>query len=196
MTTRLHTDWDRLVAAFRDATMVDTYYLNTRTGKILYHNPKKLGGARAEKIEARVFEEEDWVELPFQESDDEFAAMEAFAGSAEAGRARGELQAALAGEKPFRRFRETLRQHPEAMSAWDQTRLREALDRLVDFCEAMEIEIDHPAFGALQSAARGDGSVAPAASLSIGRRSAPEPAPSGPPRSPRVGPGPRTSSRR
>lgn len=194
MTTRLHTDWDRLVVAFRDATMVDTYYLNTRTGHILYHNPKKLGAARAQRIETRVFEEEDWVELPFLESDDEFAAMEAFAEAA--GRSGAELREALAGEKPFRRFREVLRQQPDVMSAWEQERLRAALDRVIEFCEAMEIEIDHPAFAALQSAARGEGTVAPADTLSIGRRVSAEPAPPAPPRSPRVGPGPRVSGRR
>lgn len=172
MTTRLRTDWDRLVAAFRDATMVDTYYLNLRTGHVLFHNPRKIGAARAQKVEDRVFAEEDWVELPFLESDEEFAAMEAFAGSDDAGAAGVELTAALQGEKPFRRFRETLRLHPAVAEAWEQQRLRDAMDRLVEFCDAMEVAIDHPAFDALHAAATGEGTVAPAASLSIGRRAA------------------------
>lgn len=194
MTTRLRTDWDRLVAAFRDATMVDTYYLNLRSGQVLYHNPRKIGAARAQKVEARVFEEEDWVELPFLESDEEFQAMEAFAASEAPGRAAPELRAALTGDKPFRRFREVLRAHPAASEAWEEQRLRAALDRLVDFCDAMEVAIDHPAFDALRAAASGEGTVAPAGSLSIGRkRPAAEVAPA---EAPAEGPGPSRPARR
>lgn len=191
--TTLNTDWDRLVAAFRDATMVDTYYLNTRTGKLLYHNPRKLGAARAQKVEERVFEEEDWIEIPYVESDEEFAAMEAFASSGAAGEAREALRSAITSDKPFRRFREALRQAPGAAAAWEEERLRAALDRLVDFCEALEIEIDHPAFAALRSAARGEATLAPASSLSIGRGAPPAPKA---PRPPRMGAGPRVSGPR
>lgn len=177
MATPVKTDWDRLVAAFRDATLLDSYYLNSRTGQILFHNERKLGRKRAAKVEARVFDEPDWLELPFLESDDEYAEMQAFAESAEAEGAGPELLAALGGEKPFRRFREALRQHPTVAEAWEQVRLRSAIVRLVDFCEAFELTIEHPAFEAARAAfgAEDDpdaSAFAPAASLALGRRRA------------------------
>ena len=116
------------------------------TGEVKRLNPRKLGEERLLQVEEQLYADDAWVEVPYAESDDEFHDMRLFATSPACGKASRDLLMALGESKPFRRFREALKKHPAAMDAWWENRRREAELRLVAFCQAMELSMDHPQF--------------------------------------------------
>ena len=138
--------WTTWLRAFRQASPHRPSWINIETGEVKRFNPRKLGRAKYEALEERLYDEQGWVEVPYAESDDEFADMMSFAASPDAGKASKHLIFALQAPKPFRGFRTTLEQHQSAAAMWDANRLREAEHRLVAFCRAYDIHLDSERF--------------------------------------------------
>ena len=138
--------WRAWLRAFREASPHSPAWVNVRTGEVKRFKPRKLAPEELEALEGSLYEDEDWVEVPYAESDDEFKDMQAFAMSAEAGGAGLRLLASLGGEKPFRAFRKLLGEDPAVAAAWHANRIGEAEARLWSFCKAYGIVLDHPQF--------------------------------------------------
>ena len=138
--------WRAWLRAFREASPHSPAWVNVRTGEVKRYKPRKLSPDELEALEASLYEDEDWAEVPYAESDDEYRDMQAFAMSAEAGSAGLRLLAGLAGDKPFRAFRKLLGEDATAAAAWHANRVGEAEARLWAFCKAYGIVLDHPQF--------------------------------------------------
>ncbi|MCO4761597.1 MAG: hypothetical protein KC502_08845 [Myxococcales bacterium] len=169
--------WSAIVALFRDATPMTCSHWNSQTGDVFRVRSSRRQRALVEAFEERLFDEEGWCEVPFMESDDAFALMGDFAGDLAPGKGRSELLAALAQDKPFRGFRQILKKRPGLDRRWRKVADEEAAVRLVMFCLAQGLVMNHPEFRKAEkmiraewdAADRAEGLVA-ASGLSLGKR--------------------------
>lgn len=162
---------------------------NPRTGEVFAAPRGKARTAAAEAFEARLFDDEDWIEVPCLESDVGHAMAVAFADGLRPGRGRTAVRAALAGPKPFRALREAMAGKPGIQRRYRRMLEEEASGRLVEFCVSQRMLLLDARFDAMldaldaaaTAAEMDDGDVEPVppmptaaarravASLSIGR---------------------------
>ena len=135
--------WPDVHRLFREASPMTCSHWNPDTGEMFRVKSSKRQRLLVEAFEDRLFNEEGWHEVPFLESDDEFALMGDFAKELGRGKGRTELLAALAGDKPFRRFREVLQRRPGMERRWRTVANEEASVRLAIFCLGQALRFDH-----------------------------------------------------
>ncbi len=182
MTNKAAGQYDDLVRLFADASPLAMSHWNPRSGEVFSVPRGKARKAVAAAFEQRLMEEEDWLEVPYLESDDAHALAVAFAETLHPGKGKTAILAALAGDKPFRKLREVLAGAPGLTRRYRTVLEAEAEERLVTFCEGLGLHLDDPRFAAvltrLQSAdddeemfeeEEHDAAHRPAAALSIGR---------------------------
>ena len=148
--------WDDVHTLFRDASPMTCSHWNTETGEMFKVRSSRRQRTIVEAFEARLFEEEGWHEVPFLESDDEFALMGDFARELGRGKGRSELLAALDGDKPFRRFRNVLKKRPGIARRWRKVANEEASVRLAIFCLGQDLSFEHPEFAEAVSLVRAE----------------------------------------
>ena len=167
----------RLIALFRDASPMTASHWNVVTGEIFAVKNSRRSRVAVETFEERLFDEEGWHEVPFQESDDAYQMMAAFADELRPGKGRTALLRAVESDKPFRAFRVVCNRYPSLQRRWRRSQDDEALARLVGFCLANELWLDDARFAAevervesqWRAADAAEGKLA-AAALSIGRK--------------------------
>lgn len=180
--------WPDLVRLFARASPVSMSHWNPATGELFEAPRGKQRAATVQRFEERLWKDANWIEIPYQESDEAFAAAQQFVDDLRAGKAKTQLAAALQGSKPFRAFRTVLAAHPGLQRRWNDLQNQQSAERLVEFCLSQSYFIDDPRFEqALESwldareAEEGDGEeplpppvpVAarrPLGSLSLGRK--------------------------
>jgi len=168
--------WADVHALFRDASPMTCSHWNVLTGEMFAVRSSRRQRKHVDAFESRLFAEEGWHEVPFMESDDEFALMGDFARELGRGKGRTELLGALDGDKPFRRFRNVLKRRPGMARRWRIVANEEAAVRLVVFCLGQDLVFDHAAFksavalvqGEWQKAEQAEGLIA-TAGLSLAR---------------------------
>jgi len=138
--------WKAWLRAFREANPHQVSWIHVGSGEVRRYNPRRSSRRKLERLEAELYSDEQWVEVPYAESDDEYMAMRLFAASPEAGRASKHLLFALEEEKPFRAFRDALKNAPAVEARWQHQRTEEAARRLWAICVAYELPCDHPHF--------------------------------------------------
>lgn len=99
-----------------------------------------------------MLEEEGWIEIPWQESDDAYAQARQFVTRLKPGNGRTALSKALDTPKPFRAFRAVLGKHPGLARRWEAEATAEALARMVECCVAHDVALDDPRFAAAREA--------------------------------------------
>ncbi|NUN12806.1 MAG: hypothetical protein HUU55_04145 [Myxococcales bacterium] len=149
MSTGIPVSIAELLQAFLNTTLFDTAYLHLGTGEVMFHNPRRHSEAQNEEIETTIFSDEDWLEIPYLDSDEEHAEMAAFAHSISDEIAKSKLISALSADKPFRQFRAVLTANPKIAQRWHIKRLEIAIKRAVEFCEAVDIAPEDPSWAAL-----------------------------------------------
>lgn len=140
--------WDAWVDAFRRVLLYNVIWVHIIRYEVKRFNPRRMRAGRMAALEDELYSDEDWVEVPYSESDEEYRDMRGFAASTEAGKASRDLIFALADPKPFRAFRTTMAEEKYERIArrWDNNRRSEAEQRLYWFCRAYELPVDHPRF--------------------------------------------------
>lgn len=145
---------DTLFTAFLNTTLFETAYLHLGSGDVLFHNPRRHSEAQNEEIETTVFSDEDWLEIPYLDSDEEHAEMTRFAQLIGDETTKARLMTALAADKPFRQFRTVLATSPNTEKRWRLKRLEIVMKRVVEFCEAVDIEPDDPSWPTIVESVR------------------------------------------
>lgn len=170
-------NFEEIAQLFRAASPMSFSHWNTASGETFSVRHSRRQRALVEAFEERLFEEEDWYEVPFQESDDAFAMIREWVNELRPGKGRAALMLALEGDKPFRAFRVVLKRFPGLARRFERLALEEAQARLVVFCLGQNMVFSSPIFQRLAAQLReqmvDDQGVAPVvatASLSIGRR--------------------------
>jgi hypothetical protein len=129
---RVPVDWDALGLAMTWRDAVTSSFLDLRTGEVR----QRSVGFEAEEWELSGEECEDGVadgdlvRVEPIESSAEWAWMEEFTASVTDGRLRGDLEAAIHGPRPFRRFKDVLGRRAHERARWvrfHDARVREAV---------------------------------------------------------------------
>lgn len=140
--------YDKLIALFADASPLSMSHWNPRTGEVFSLPRGKRRKDAAAAFEQRLFQEEDWHEIPCLESDDAHALAVAFAETLHPGKGKTAVLAALAGDKPFRNLRQVLAGAPGLARRYRTVLEAEAEERLVTFCEGLGLVLADPRFAA------------------------------------------------
>lgn len=141
-------DFDRLLAAFVATHPHRPCHWNPSTGELFAPPAGPKGAAAREAFELRLLQEDGWIELPWQESDDAYAQARQFVAQLKPGKGRAELARALDTAKPFRAFRAVLGKHPGLARRWQAEANAEALARLVECCVAHDVAPADPRYAA------------------------------------------------
>jgi len=180
--------YDKLVGLFADASPLAMSHWNPRTGEVFALPRGKTRKAAAAAFEQRLWQEEDWHEVPCLESDDAHALAVAFGQGLHPGKGKTAVLAALADDKPFRGLRQVLARAPGLARRYRAVQEAEAEERLVTFCESLGVVLEDPRFAAVlkrlhaqdrgcgeSERERSDPTHRPTACLSIGRQPVVEP---------------------
>lgn len=123
---RVPVDWDDLELALTMHSDEWASYLDMRTGEIRVARADQDAGADQEREDYELTEEEaeagladgTLIAVEPLASSVEYAWMAEFADTVPDARLRGSLQVALDGRRPFRRFKDTLAEHPRERERW------------------------------------------------------------------------------
>lgn len=146
MTAKAKGDYDELVRLFATANPMTMSHWNPVTGEMFRLPRGKNAKAAASAFETRLWQEEDWLEVPYLESDAAHALALAFARGLRPGKGKTEILEALAEDKPFRKLRAVLGRAPGLQRRYDAVLDAEAETRLVMFCEELDLSLDDPRF--------------------------------------------------
>jgi len=114
----LRIDADELIMALEDNSGMAEWYLDRETGEVLRASDTPLGD-EDEGLSARIeAEPERYVFIDPIPSSAGFEVMTDFAETVADAAARGALERALAGRKPFRAFKDTLLDYPAERENW------------------------------------------------------------------------------
>ncbi len=138
--------WPELVRLFAHASPVSMSHWNPTTGETFEAPRGKQRAITVQRFEERLWRDTQWMEIPYQESDEAFAQTEQFVADLRAGKAKTQLAAALIGPKPFRAFRAVLGAHPGLQRRWNDLQAQQSAERLVEFCLAQGYLIEDPRF--------------------------------------------------
>ncbi|MBI5609800.1 MAG: hypothetical protein HY902_13090 [Deltaproteobacteria bacterium] len=138
--------WDELIRLFARASPVSMSHWNPATGELFEAPRGKQRAATVLRFEDRLWRDANWIEIPYQESDEAFAAAQEFVADLRAGKAKTQLTAALQGAKPFRAFRTVLAAHPGLQRRWTDLQNQQSAERLVEFCLSQSFLIEDPRF--------------------------------------------------
>mgnify|MGYP006928202227 CR=1 FL=1 len=168
---------DAVLLLFANASPMTASHWNVLTGATFAVRNSRRSRAAVEAFEERLFEEDGWHEVPFQESDDAFAMMNEFADSLRPGKGRTALRNALSDDKPFRRFRAELGRFAGIARRYRELVAEESAARLVVFCLANDLTLDDPRFAKLSRQLQKQlieselkAAVVPPTSLSLGSK--------------------------
>jgi hypothetical protein len=139
-------DFDRLLKLFVEAHPHRGSHWNPLTGEIFAGQPGRRGQLAKEAFELRLLEEDGWIEIPWQESDDAYGQARQWLGKLKPGKGRAELARALDTPKPFRAFRTVLAKHPGLARRWQEESTAEALARMVECLVAHEATLSDQRF--------------------------------------------------
>ena len=131
----LKIDLDELCSAMEDSSYENKYYLDLRTGEILFLSDH-MDDEETEKLEDKIDEEPDRYERIHRVGSDEgYEDMDDFITTVEDEHLAELLEVAINGKGAFRRFKDVLLGYPEERERWFrfrddrmQERAREWLD--------------------------------------------------------------------
>jgi hypothetical protein len=140
-----------LVELFVRADPRSCCHWNTETGEHFWLRRPRRQQVEREAFEARLFEEDGWVEVPWLESDDAYAMAKSFVEALEPGRGRTALLVALASPKPFRAFRTEIAARPGLARRWREAEVREATQRLCTIALSLDVPLGGDVFARLST---------------------------------------------
>ena len=130
-----------LINAFDDCCIGYEFYLDTKTGELLYTSDEFMDSEEIEKIYERMENEpERYLSIPIESSREGYQDMAAFTESLKDENLQEKLWIALSGRGAFRRFKDVLSNYPEKRQeqfAFKNERLKKCV---MEWLEENEIE--------------------------------------------------------
>lgn len=141
-------DWPALVQLFAHASPVSMSHWQPQTGETFQVRPGNAAkrAAQGAAFEQRLWHEEQWVEIPCQESDVAFVQLQTFVAALRPGKAKAQLTVIVQAPKPFRHFRQRVAKWPGVARRWQSVVDAEAALRLAQFCLAQGWRLADPRF--------------------------------------------------
>jgi len=131
-----------LIEAFDNCRIGYEYYLDVKTGEMLYTSDEFMDQDEIEKIYERMDNEpERYLSIPTESSREGYQDMVAFTESLEDENLQEKLWIALNGRGAFRRFKDVLLSYPEKREEWFRFRDERLEKRVMEWLEENEIEL-------------------------------------------------------
>ena len=140
----LKIDWRALEDAFAFLNEDNGAYLDRKTGELLHWSNPDVTGEEDDTAERVADEPDRYVALEPVDSREAWRWMAEFAETTEEP-LRGQLQVALDGAGTFRRFKNVLGGHPEALRRWFELRDEKMREYIERFVEALQLPVENPA---------------------------------------------------
>ncbi len=115
---KLNIDFEELVDAFEDSSVIHVYHIDTKKSELIYYNDA-LGEPETVKEKLDTCSDDDhYIYLPPRLPQHDFYIMEMFAYEINDFDIAEKFHNVLEGKKPFRNFQEILHEHPKLREKW------------------------------------------------------------------------------
>jgi len=136
-------DMIELIDAFDNCRIGFEYYLDIKTGEILFTSYECMDTEEIEKIDEQLESEPGrYLNIPTDSSSEGYTDMEAFAETVKDERLKEKLWIALDGRGAFRRFKDVLLDYPEERQRWFNFKEERLKSRAMEWLKENEIEIE------------------------------------------------------
>ncbi|MEX2752833.1 MAG: UPF0158 family protein [Candidatus Freyarchaeota archaeon] len=139
---RVATDLGEICLAFEDASLENRYYLDLKTGDIIFVSDF-MDSAEIEEIEEKLDAElgKRYIAIPKIEPSEGYEDMEDFIETVQDESLKEKLYIAIDGRGAFRRFKNVLCSYPEERERWFKFKNARVLERVKEWLDAEGIEI-------------------------------------------------------
>ncbi|MBS7251549.1 MAG: hypothetical protein KIH08_13315 [Candidatus Freyarchaeota archaeon] len=141
---RVATDFDEICWAFEDVSFDTRYYLDLKTGEIIFVSDfmdrEEIEEIR-EKLDAEFGER--YILIPKMDPSEGYRDMEDFIETVQDENLKEKLYIAIDGRGAFRRFKNVLLNYPEERKRWFKFKDARVRERVKEWLDAKGIEIIH-----------------------------------------------------
>jgi hypothetical protein len=138
----LNIDLDELCSAMEDSSYEHEYYLDLKTGEILFLS-EYTDDEETRKLRDQIEEDFDRYErIPKAESHEGYEAMEDFIATVKDERLVELLEVAINGRGAFRRFKDVLLRYPEERERWFQFKDERMQERAHEWLDDIGVTLD------------------------------------------------------
>ena len=139
---KVEIDLIELIAAFDNCRIGYEYYLDIKTGEILYTFDEGMDCEEIEKINEQIEDEPDrYLAIPTDSSREGYRDMEAFSDTVKDESLKEKLWIALDGRGAFRRFKNVLYDYPEERERWLKFKEERIKSRIAEWLKENKIEL-------------------------------------------------------
>jgi len=138
----LNIDLDELCSAMEDSSYEHEYYLDLKTGEILFLS-EYMDDEETRKLRDQIEEDFDRYErIPKAESHEGYEDMEDFIATVKDERLVELLEVAINGRGAFRRFKDVLLRYPEERERWFQFKDERMQERAHEWLDDIGVMLD------------------------------------------------------
>jgi len=138
----LNIDIDELCSAMENSSYENEYYLDLKTGEILFLS-EYMDDEETRKLKDQIEEESDRYEpIPKAESHEGYEDMQDFIATVEDERLAELLEVAINGRGAFRRFKDVLLRYPEERERWFQFKDERMQQRALEWLDDIGVTLD------------------------------------------------------
>jgi len=138
----LNIDLDELCSAMEDSPYEHEYYLDLKTGEILFLS-EYMDDEQTRKLRDQIEEDFDRYErIPKAESHEGYKDMEDFIATVKDERLAELLEVAINGRGAFRRFKDVLLRYPEERERWLQFKDERMQERAHEWLDDIGVTLD------------------------------------------------------
>lgn len=138
----LNIDIDELCSAMENSSYENEYYLDLKTGEILFLS-EYMDDEETRKLRDQIEEESDRYEpIPKAESHEGYEDMQDFIATVEDERLAELLEVAINGRGAFRRFKDVLLRYPEERERWFQFKDERMQQRALEWLDDIGVTLD------------------------------------------------------
>jgi len=134
-------DFEMLVDAFEQSDLNHIFYLDTKTGTLIYYNDLVGEPVDFEKYADEYEQNPRYVGLPTRDSRDDYFIMEMFAYTLPTFQLAQQFHTVLEQEKPFKHFRHLLHNHPDLQKKWNEYRYNSLKNEIVNWLFDHHLEL-------------------------------------------------------
>ena len=132
---------DELCSAMEDSSYENEYYLDLKTGEILFLS-EYMDDEESSKLRERIEETPDRYErIPKAESHEGYQDMEDFIATVEDEHLAELLEVAINGKGAFRRFKDVLLNYPEERERWFKFKDERMEQRALEWLDDIEVTL-------------------------------------------------------
>ena len=137
----LKIDLDELCSAMQDSSYEHDYYLDLKTGEILFIS-EYMDDEETEKLRGKIDEDPERYEpIPKADPHEGYEDMEEFIATVEDERLAELLEVAIQGRGAFRRFKDVLARYPEEREKWFRFKDERVEERALEWLDDIGITL-------------------------------------------------------